>query len=383
MTVAVVGLGAMGSRIAKRLLAPGHHLVVWNRSPEKLSPLVELGAIAAATPAEAASRADVLITMVADPAALRRVSDGGNGIVAGADASLTVIEMSTVGPAAVAELASKLPAGTQFVDAPVLGGIAEAEAGRLTVFAGGEAEAVEEVRPLLAQLGTVHHIGPSGSGAAAKLVANATLFGSVALVGEVLALGRRLGLPDQATYDVLATTPLAQQAERRRQAIADGEYPRRFSLSLARKDADLIRTAARRAGNELGLLEATRRWLVEAEAAGWGQRDYTAMLARIIGERERAPAASAAAAANYDGLLVDLDGVVWLGGVAIDGAAEAIAALRARGTQVLFLTNDPSNSRAQQAARLTAIGIAARANDVVTSANATARFLAGSGYAGG
>jgi HAD superfamily hydrolase (TIGR01450 family) len=183
-------------------------------------------------------------------------------------------------------------------------------------------------------------------------------------------------------YDVLAKTPLAQQAQRRRAAIADGEYPRRFGLALARKDADLIRTAARRGGNELAVLEATRRWLIEAEAAGWGERDYTAMLARIVGVRERARAASDAAAASYDGLLVDLDGVVWRGGIAIDGAAEAIVVLRKRDTRILFLTNDPSSSRAQQARRLAAIGIAARADDVVTSANATARFLAGSGYGG-
>jgi 3-hydroxyisobutyrate dehydrogenase len=381
MTVAVVGLGAMGSRVATRLLAAGYDLVVWNRSAEKLSPLLELGAVAAATPAEAASRADALITMVADPAALRAVSDGRDGIVVGADASLTVIEMSTIGPAAVAELASKLPAGTQLVDAPVLGGIAEAEAGKLTVFAGGADHAVADARPLLEQLGTVLHVGRSGSGAAAKLVANAALFGTVALVGEVLAVGRRLGLPDEATYDVLATTPLAAQAERRRSVIADGEYPRRFALSLARKDADLIRAASRHGRHELGLLEATRRWLVEAEAAGWGGRDYTAMLARIVDERVRAPTPRGAAA-EYDGLLVDLDGVVWRGGVAIDGAADAIAALRARGTRLLFLTNDPSSSREEQARRLAAIGIPARADDVVTSANATARFLAGTGYSG-
>jgi HAD superfamily hydrolase (TIGR01450 family) len=106
------------------------------------------------------------------------------------------------------------------------------------------------------------------------------------------------------------------------------------------------------------------------------------MLARIFGERKRARAASDAAATSYDGLLVDLDGVVWRGGVVIDRAAEAIAALRKRGTHILFLTNDPSSSRRDQAARLAAIGIPARTDDVVTSANATARFLAGTGYAG-
>jgi HAD superfamily hydrolase (TIGR01450 family) len=385
MTVAVVGLGAMGSRIAARLLEAGHQVVVWNRSFGKAKPLRERGATVATTPADAAMLADVLITVVADPAALRAVSDGSHGIAAGADAALTLIEMSTVGPEAVAELAAKMPVGAQLLDAPVLGGIAEAEAGTLTVFAGGPDQAVAAARPLLEQLGTVHHVGPLGSGAAAKLVANAALFGSIALVGEAIALARRLGLPDEATYDVLATTPLAGQAERRRQSITNGEYPRRFALSLARKDADLIRAAARRRSHELGLLEATRRWLIEAEAAGWGERDYTAMLARIVGERDPGQTTNGDAPVSpidYDGLLVDLDGVVWRSGVPIDGAADAIAALRARGTRILFLTNDPSSSREQQAARLVAIGISARADDIVTSANSTARFLVGSGYVG-
>ena len=285
MRVAVVGLGAMGARIATRLLEAGHHIVVWNRSAGKLHALTEQGAVPAATPAEAAARAEVLITMVADPTALRAVSEGAEGIAAGADASLKVVEMSTVGPAAVAELASSLPAGTGLLDAPVLGGIAEAEAGALTIFAGGPARLVESVRPLLERLGSVLHVGPLGSGAAAKLVANAALFGSVALVGETIALARGLGLPDARTYDVLATTPLAAQAERRREAIGAGTYPRRFALSLACKDAELIRAAASAAGRDLRLVEATRKWLTAAEACGWGDRDYTAMLALIFGDR--------------------------------------------------------------------------------------------------
>jgi HAD superfamily hydrolase (TIGR01450 family) len=380
VTVAVVGLGAMGSRIAGRLLAAGHHVIVWNRSSDKLSALLERGAPAATTPAEAAMRADILITMVADPAALRAVSDGTEGVAAGADASLTVVEMSTVGSAAVHELAAKLPAGTGLVDAPVLGGIAEAEAGALTVFAGGDSAAVKGVRPLLEQLGTVIEVGPLGSGAAAKLVANAALFGSVALLGEGLALARGLDLPDNVAYEVLATTPLAAQVERRREAIAAGEYPTRFALSLARKDAELIEQAAHAGGRELRLLEATRSWLIEAEASGWGARDYTAILARILADgRGGASKPQLGRRLDYDGLIVDLDGVVWLSGTPIDGAVEAIAALRARGTRLLFLTNDPSSSREEQAARLEAIGIAARADDVVTSASATARFLAGRG----
>jgi 3-hydroxyisobutyrate dehydrogenase-like beta-hydroxyacid dehydrogenase len=112
IVVAVVGLGGMGSRMAARLLDAGYEVVVWNRSSEKASPLIERGAVGAVTSADAAGRADVLITMVADPAALRAVTEGPGGVAARAGASLTVIEMSTVGPAAVARLASVLPAGT-------------------------------------------------------------------------------------------------------------------------------------------------------------------------------------------------------------------------------------------------------------------------------
>ena len=134
--IAVAGLGAMGSRLAARLVAAGHEVTVWNRSAGKAEPLAELGAIPAATPAQAASRAELLITMVADPAALQAVTEGPDGVVAGASASLTVVEMSTVGPAAVARLASALPPATGLLDAPVLGSLDEAESGSLVIFAG-------------------------------------------------------------------------------------------------------------------------------------------------------------------------------------------------------------------------------------------------------
>ncbi|MGH3016194.1 MAG: NAD(P)-binding domain-containing protein, partial [Gaiellaceae bacterium] len=111
-TVAVIGLGAMGTRIARRLLAAGHEVSVWNRSPARAEGLAELGATPAASPAEAAGRSEAVVTTLSDPAALETVSEGPSGIAAGAGASATVIEMSTVGPAAVARLASVLGPGT-------------------------------------------------------------------------------------------------------------------------------------------------------------------------------------------------------------------------------------------------------------------------------
>jgi 3-hydroxyisobutyrate dehydrogenase-like beta-hydroxyacid dehydrogenase len=284
-TVGFIGLGGMGSRMARRLLEAGHEVVVWNRTPERAAELVELGATQAESPSDAARRADVVITMLSDPAALWAVVEGPSGIAAGADESLTVIEMSTVGPAAVARLASLLPEGTGFLDAPVLGSLSEAESGKLKIFVGGPEPVVQRWTPVLSALGTPIHVGPLGAGSAAKLVANTTLFGVVATLGEALALAKGLGLARNTTFDVLATTPLAAQAERRRAAVESGEYPRRFALSLALKDLDLIVEAAAASGVDLRVAAAARAWLAEAEAAGWGDRDYSAVLAWILGAR--------------------------------------------------------------------------------------------------
>jgi 3-hydroxyisobutyrate dehydrogenase-like beta-hydroxyacid dehydrogenase len=341
--VAVVGLGAMGSRIAARLVAAGHEVIVWNRSAEKAERLAELGAIPAATPAQAASRAEVLITMVADAAALRAVTEGSDGVVAGASASLTVVEMSTVGPGAVARLASALPPATGLLDAPVLGSLAEAESGSLLIFAGGPAQLVEHVLPVLATAGSVLHVGDLGAGAAAKLMANAALFPTLGTLGEAIALARGLGLSSEAAYQVLAVTPLAAQAVRRRAAIEGGEYPPRFRLTLAGKDARLIADTAAAAGVDLRVTTAAGSWLAEAEQAGLGDRDYTAILKTILRGRDDrpsrprpdAPPAPAMEPAGYDGLIIDLDGVVWRGSEPIPGAAEAIAAVRGSGTQAV------------------------------------------------
>jgi 3-hydroxyisobutyrate dehydrogenase/2-hydroxy-3-oxopropionate reductase len=281
-TVAVIGLGAMGSRIARRLLDAGHDVVVWNRSPAKAAELAELGAAPAASPAEAARRSEAVVTMVSDPAALAEVSEGPSGIAAGAGASATVIEMSTVGPGAVSRLATVLGPGTGLLDAPVLGSVSEAEAGSLRIFVGGPADLVERWTPLLFTLGSPLHVGPLGAGAAAKLVANTTLFGTIGVLGEALALADGLGLAREASFDVLAGTPLAAQAERRRAAIDSGEFSPRFSLALARNDADLIAAAAAAAGVDLRLASAARAWLADAEAAGLGDRDYSAVLGRIL-----------------------------------------------------------------------------------------------------
>jgi 3-hydroxyisobutyrate dehydrogenase-like beta-hydroxyacid dehydrogenase len=281
-TVAVIGLGAMGSRFARRFLEAGHEVIVWNRTPEKADELVELGAASAASPADAARRAEALITIVADPPALRAVTEGPEGIAAGADASTTVIEMSTVGPAAVRWLASALPSGTGLLDAPVLGSLSEAEEGTLLVFVGGPHRLAKRWISLFEALGSVMIAGPLGSGAGAKLVANATLVGTLTLLGETIALADRLGLTRAVTMDILQSTPLSLAAKRRRAQLETGDVPLRFRLALARKDSELIQEAAKAARVNARVLAAAATWYAEAEEAGLGDRDYSTVLRRII-----------------------------------------------------------------------------------------------------
>jgi len=264
----------MGSRIAHRLSEAGHDLVVWNRSPEKAA-----GLIAVNSPAEAAQQADAVFLMVSDPQALREVTEGPEGVLAGATPGTTLIQMSTVGPSDVARLASSLPQEVELLDAPVLGSLSEAEAGTLKVFAGGSDDLVEKWTPVLASLGPVLHVGPVGAGSAAKLVANSTLLGVLGVLGEALALAEELGLSRETTFEVLSTTPVAAQAERRREPFESGEYPLRFALELALKDANLISAAAE--GMDLKVARAARQWFAEAAEAGAGEDDYSSILAYI------------------------------------------------------------------------------------------------------
>lgn len=268
--VGVIGLGAMGSAVAERLEAGGHDVRTWNRTPPGDT-----------TPADIARASEIVIVLVSDPEALAAVTEGADGVAAGCDAGTTVVQMSTVTPAAIERLARALPEGTGLLDAPVHGPGAAVKTGEVAIFAGGDPALLERWRPLLAELGTIIAAGPVGSGTAAKLVVNAGLFGVLGVLGEALALADRLGLARDVAFEALATTPLEAAAERRRPVIESGEYPSRFGLPLARKDADLIREAA--GGADLRVLDAVRTWLADAEAED-ADRDYTAILAHVLSQ---------------------------------------------------------------------------------------------------
>ncbi|WP_405653479.1 NAD(P)-dependent oxidoreductase [Streptomyces sp. RK9] len=227
--VAFLGLGHMGAPMAGRVLAAGHPLTVWNRTAAKAEPLVAAGAHSASTPAEAVRDADVVITMLAGPDALRHVADEILPVLR-ERAGVHWVEMSTVGPDAVRQLGERVPDGVTLVDAPVAGSTDKAAAGRLGILAGGDAGAVE---PLLAHLGTVTRTGPLGSGAALKVVVNTAVLGGVALVAESMALADALGLDAEVARGVLAQGPLGGAVAR---AFATDVH---FGNGLAAKDVAL------------------------------------------------------------------------------------------------------------------------------------------------
>jgi 3-hydroxyisobutyrate dehydrogenase-like beta-hydroxyacid dehydrogenase len=286
MRIAVIGMGAMGSRVARRFLDASHEVIVWNRTPARATPVVEAGATLATTPAEAATSADHVVTMLAHGEAVRDVMSSSGGLAEGLHPGQWLIEMSTIGPSDLDRLLSLVPAGVQVVDAPVLGSTSEAEAGALRVFVGGTDEDFALLRPLLETLGEPLHTGPFGSGVRVKLTVNAALLGTLALLGEIVALTERWDLDRDAVFDALASTPLAVQAERRRPVVDGEDVPLRFRLALAVKDAELIAGEGESVGAELPVLRATADWFRRGAEHGAGEDDYSTVVRHIAGLTE-------------------------------------------------------------------------------------------------
>lgn len=265
--IAFLGLGRMGVPMAGRLVAAGHKVTVWNRTPRGLP-----GAEAAPSPAAAVAGADVVMTMLSDPEAVTEVV---RAALPGLRPGTVLVEMSTIGPDALERLRGLLPAGVGLVDAPVLGSVGPAAEGTLTVLAGGRREDLDRVAHLLPVFGTVHEAGGPGAGAATKLAVMSLLVTAQVGLAETLAYADALGIGRAALLDVLGATPLAGLAERLRPAVESGPFETRYALGLAAKD---LRLATEGPGAVQTVAAAARDLLSGAVAAGLGGRDLTAVL---------------------------------------------------------------------------------------------------------
>ncbi|GIJ35256.1 3-hydroxyisobutyrate dehydrogenase/hypothetical protein [Micromonospora sediminimaris] len=241
MKITVLGLGAMGSRMARRLLATGEHdITVWNRTAEAMRPLIEVGAAAATTPAAAAEQCDLVLSMLRDDDAGREVwLAPESGALTTMAPGTVAVDCSTVTPAFSAELAARCSRrGVDFLDAPVLGSRPQADAGTLIFLVGGRPAVAHRVEPVLRQIGgAVHQMGPTGTGVRMKLLLNSLFAVQVAAVAEQLGALHGTDLDTARAVEVLAATPVASPAAATAATAMLGHtFPASFPIDLVAKD---------------------------------------------------------------------------------------------------------------------------------------------------
>jgi 3-hydroxyisobutyrate dehydrogenase len=278
-TVAVLGAGGtMGGAMARNVMAAGMTVRAWNRTRERAEALAGDGAHLAATPAEAADGADVVLTMLADGDAVIGAMDGDDGALRAMADGAVWLQTSTIGEEATARcVALAEGAGVPFVDAPVLGTKAPAEQGALIVLASGPDAVRERVRPVLDAIGQrTMWVGDAGAGTRLKLVTNAWILAVVEGAAEAIALAEGLGLDPSLLVEAVADGPLDLPYLRMKAAaIADRDFSPSFRLALAAKDAVLVEDAARARGMDLPLAATIARRLAEAVEAH-GDEDVAA-----------------------------------------------------------------------------------------------------------
>lgn len=281
LRIAFLGLGIMGSGMARRLLAAGFAVTVYNRNPAKADALAAAGARTAPNPREAAVGADVILCMVADDAASRTMWLGAEGALAGARKGAVLIESSTLTLAWVKELAAAAHArGCEFLDAPVTGSKLAAAGGELNFLVGGAAAALEKARPVLAPMArSVIHLGPTGSGALIKLVNNFVCGVHVVAVAEALDWIERSGLDRAQALDFLMAgasgSPIAKTVSAR---MAAPDYTPHFFLALMAKDLGYAVKERAAAGGSLATAQAALEVFRRAIAAGHGDKDMAAVV---------------------------------------------------------------------------------------------------------
>jgi 3-hydroxyisobutyrate dehydrogenase-like beta-hydroxyacid dehydrogenase len=278
--VAVVGAGRMGAAMVGTLRRAGVEVVVFNRSRPRAEAAAQTsGAAVADTAREAAADAQVVLSSLADDAAVEAAYTGPDGVVAGLRPGAVVCESSTIDPATVRRLAPLVEDRRAFLlDTPVSGSVSTVEAGQLTIMAGGDPAVLDRVRPVLDPLAKqVFHIGELGSGAVMKLTVNSVLHGLNLALSEGLVLAERAGVARETAYEVLAASVVAAPfVHYKREAFEHpGRPPVAFSLDLVGKDLDLVLDLAARAGASMEQAAVNRQVVRAAVAAGLGAHDLS------------------------------------------------------------------------------------------------------------
>jgi 3-hydroxyisobutyrate dehydrogenase len=275
-----VGLGVMGGRVAERLLGAGHRVVGYNRTPSKAEPLVKLGLTLLDSPREVGEASDITFSMVTGTQALRAVTDGKDGIVAGLGSGKVYVDMSTVSPSASREVAERVAArGAAMLDAPVSGSVATLEEGRLSLMVGGDQEVFDRVRPILDAIGPrVTRVGENGQGVLMKIATNLSLAVQMLAFSEGVLLAEKGGIPREAAVEVLVNSVVGSPMVKYRGPfvlkLPDEAW---FDVNMMQKDMLLALEAGRELDVPLPTTAVTNQMLTAARAMGLEDRDFAVL----------------------------------------------------------------------------------------------------------
>jgi len=276
-TVGLIGLGRMGSAIGERLLDAGYGLHVWNRTAAKAEPLVERGAVACASPAEVARGADVILSSLADDAAVEAVAAA---VTAAASPGTVLTDLSTVSASASARVASlAAQSSVAYVRAPVSGNPHVVRAGNLAFIVSGPREAIERVEPVLLAIGpTVHRVGDADEARVVKLAVNLMIAGLAQLMSAALVLGEAAGVSREALLRVMGSSAAGAPFVRyKTEPLLRDDFSATFTTALMEKDIDLVLDAAGDAGVELPVARQMKGLLRAAAEAGYADDDFMAL----------------------------------------------------------------------------------------------------------
>ena len=282
--IAVLGTGAMGSRMARNLADAGHSVVAWHRTAERLRPLAEAGIEVAATPWAAAKGADAVLSMVRDVDASEAVwCASGVGALHALSPSALALECGTVTPDWARELAGRVTdRGAGFVDAPVVGTLPQVEARQLVALTGGEPRDVERARPVVVGFGArLEHVGPAGAGTVVKLAVNALYAAQVAAAAELLGVVGRAGTDAGRAAEVVGGLAVMSPALRAAMTLMlTGDVEPQFPVHLVEKDLGYLRELAASGGSAAPVAAAVHGVFAEAMEHGLGARNIT-----VVGRR--------------------------------------------------------------------------------------------------
>jgi 3-hydroxyisobutyrate dehydrogenase-like beta-hydroxyacid dehydrogenase len=290
--VGFVGLGVMGGRIARRLLQAGHRVTGYNRTRAKAEWLLAEGMRPADSPRAAVEASDITFSMVTGTAALRAVTDGPDGVLAGLGPGKVYVDMSTVSPSASRELAGKVAErGAAMLDAPVSGSVVTLEEGRLSIMVGGDREVVDRVLPVLRDIGpTVTHVGPGGLAVLMKIATNLSLAVQMVAFSEGVLLAEKAGIPRETAVEVLLHSVIASPMVRYRGPFVLKQPEEAwFDVDMMQKDLLLALEAGRELDVALPTTAVSNQLLTAARAMGLQERDFATVftvLARMSGLEE-------------------------------------------------------------------------------------------------